>query len=145
MTKPVRGGDQIHRRRPRGQVRLEIKSGTGNKGMTVSDQVLEEWRKGTGTSTFLSVLSSCPCYSLPSGSILADSPLIRHSPYLHLPNALLLKTPRGSLSSPCFSLAASFIQSLTPSDAFVPHFSRPASRPPPHPPALPPFQSLIPS
>lgn len=44
----MRGGDQINKGRSRGQVRLEIKTGTGNKGMTVSDQVLEDWRKGTG-------------------------------------------------------------------------------------------------
>lgn len=46
------------------------------KGLTVTDQVLEDRGSGTEgsqTSTLLSVLSSCPYYPLPSGPILAET------------------------------------------------------------------------
>lgn len=109
--------------------------------MTVSDKVLEneleEKDKERETSTFLSVLSSCTHYSLPSISIGADSP---PHPSLSLspPCSFLMLSPKllQDHYHPLLSPAASFIHSLTPSDAFVPHFSQPASRSLPHPPSL---------
>ena len=55
-------------------------------------------------------------------SFQADPPFIRHSSVStsRVPNA---PPPHGSLSFPPLSLAASFIHSLSPADAFVPHFS----------------------
>lgn len=119
------------------------------KGMTVTDQVLEERGSGTEgsqTSTLLSVLSSCPYYPLPSGPILAEtlrSSVTRPiSLFLMLPFPKLLRDhyrhPAATtppLPSPRRSIYSAFNFLL---DAFVPHFFPPN---PPHPPSLSPVQS----
>lgn len=117
------------------------------KGMTVTDQVLENrgGKPDLHPSIGVVILSS------PSPSLRAhfggDPLLIRHSAYLHLPNALLFSP---NCSGIIIVTPASFIQPLTSSLMLLfPIYPQPASStisftsPPPHSPPPPPPHSAL--